>query len=384
MKQGQSITAIAAELERQMDTRKDYLAKQGVLEAVPANSRGAEVGTPVMENGEQVGTAKANDVAVKGVNGKPMLLTTHAHQQFAQALDIPQKYYDKMRVDQPELLATNINTWLKADPDRRRMIRTLDGKIRANLSDRYRPLDHFDLAHASFPALKEAQAQIVSAEVTELRFYIKAIFPQLSTELPEGLEYGVGHNFTKKDMIIASVTISNSEVGAGSLKVEAGFFKTRCTNLAIFADAGMKKYHVGRSAVAELDSAVELFTDETRKADDKAFWMKVRDVVTSSCNREIFLAQVDKMKNATKDRIENRDLPQVVEVTRKKFGLPELLQGELLTHLIQGQDLTRWGLLNAVTRTAEDQPNYDFATELERAGGKILELSPTEWKTIAA
>ncbi len=370
MKSGKSIVAIATELERQMETRKDYVAKQGALTAVPIQG--------------EAGGFKPKDIALTGVNGKPLELTTYAHSQFAAALEIPQKYYDKMRVAQPELLANNINTWLKADPERRRMIRTLDGKVRANLSDRYRPLDHFDLAHASLPALQEAGAQIVSAEVTDLRFYIKAIFPTLSTELPEGFKYGDGqHKFLDKDLVIATVTISNSEVGAGSLKVEAGFYKTRCTNLAIFADAGMKKYHVGRSAVAELDSAVELFTDETRKADDKAFWMKVRDIVKASCNREIFLSQVEKMRAATTDRIVSTDLPQVIEITRKKFGLPELLQGELLTHLIQGQDLTRWGLLNAVTRAAEDQPNYDFATELERAGGKILELAPTEWKAIA-
>jgi hypothetical protein len=382
MKKGQSITSIAAELERQMDSRKDYIAKQGAMEAVPVRHAGPEPHLVALK--DLPAEVKPNDIAINGVNGIPMALTIHAHQQFAGALEIPQRYYDKMRSEQPELLARNINTWLKADPDRRRMIRTLDGKVRANLSDRYRPLDHFDLAHASFPALKEAEAQIVSAEITDLRFYIKAVFPQLSTELPEGFQYGDGqHKFLDKDLVVASVTISNSEVGAGSLKVEAGFFKTRCTNLAIFADAGMKKYHVGRSAVAELDSAVELFTDETRKADDKAFWMKVRDIVKASCNRDVFLAQVEKMKLATKDRIENKDLPQVIEITRKRFGLPELLQGELLTHLIEGRDLTRWGLLNAVTRTAEDQPNYDFATELERTGGQILELAPTEWKKIA-
>jgi len=35
----------------------------------------------------------------------------------------------------------------------RRMVRTLDGSTRAFLSDRYRPLDNFDLAHEVFHVL---------------------------------------------------------------------------------------------------------------------------------------------------------------------------------------------------------------------------------------
>lgn len=383
MKTGKSITELAQEIERQAATRKDYVAKQSALTMVPIRHAGP---TPhIVEQSELPADVKPNGVALAGFNGGgPQLLTEHAHGQFAQHLDIPKKYYDRMRVEQPELLAKNVNTWLQTAPEARRMIRVLDGNVRANLSDRYRPLDYHELAHAGLPALADAKAQVVSAEITETRMFIKGIFPHLSTELPEGFQYGHGHNFTAKDMVVASVTISNSEVGAGSLRVDAGFFKTRCTNLAIFSDAGMKKYHVGRSAVAELDSAVELFADETRQADDKAFWLKVRDVIRGSCNADVFKAQVEKMKAATTDRIVNKDLPAVVEVTRKKFGLPDLLQGELLTHLAAGQDLTRWGLLNAVTRTAEDQPSYDTATELERIGGKILELTPAEWKSIAA
>ena len=42
---------------------------------------------------------------------------------------------------------TATSTWLQSDDDRR-MIRTLDGNVRAVLSDHYRRLDNFDLAEA--------------------------------------------------------------------------------------------------------------------------------------------------------------------------------------------------------------------------------------------
>lgn len=363
MKEGQKLSDIAIELERQLTSRRDYIAKESALkiEAIDGDKK---------------------DVVLSGINGSHLSLTDLAHDQMASRLEIPRKYYDKMREEAPKLLADNINTWLSRS-DAPRMVRTLDNKVRAFLSDRYRPLDNYDLANAALPTLQEAKATIISSQVTESRFYIKAIYPDLCGKVPEGLQLGQGHNFTREDMVIASVTISNSEVGAGSLRVEAGFFKTRCTNLAIFDGSAMRKYHVGRSAVSELDNAVEYFTDETRKADDKAFWMKVRDIVRGSCNKELFDSQLLRLTDAAKERIDTNNIPKVIEITRKKLNIADQLQNNILQHLIQGGDLTKWGLMNAITRTAEDVSSYDLATDLERAGGKILELPQSEWKQIA-
>jgi len=375
MKTGQSLQSLAALLESQIESRKDYIAPQKLLSTVvvPCSRPGADV--------------NESDIALAGLGGAPMPMTDHAHGQIAGRLEIPKKYYDRMRAEEPELLAKNVNTWL-AKGDDKKMVRTLDGKVRAFLTDRFRPLDNFDLARTALPVLINGKARVLSSEVTDLRLYVKAIYPDLCQEVPEILRPELGKpnggpsQFTDKDMIIASVMITNSEVGAGSLRVEAGFYKTKCTNLAVFEGSAMKKYHVGRSSSVELDSAVELFSNETRKADDTAFWMKVRDVIAASCNREAFEAQMVKVRKATGERIVSKDIPKVIEMTRRVLGLADGLQNDLLTHLIQGGDLTQWGLLNAITRTAEDQKSYDDATDLERAGGKILELSPSDWKVI--
>jgi hypothetical protein len=39
---------------------------------------------------------------------------------------------------------------------------------------------------------------------------------------------------------------------------------------------------------------------------------------------------------------------------------------------------------NAVTRTAEDAADYDRATELEAAGGRVIELPAADWRALAA
>jgi hypothetical protein len=58
-------------------------------------------------------------------------------------------------------------------------------------------------------------------------------------------------------------------------------------------------------------------------------------------------------------------------------------QSSVLRHLIEGGDLSQYGLINAVTRTAEDAKSYDRATELEMAGATVLDLKPTEWRDLA-
>jgi hypothetical protein len=75
---------------------------------------------------------------------------------------------------------------------------------------------------------------------------------------------------------------------------------------------------------------------------------------------------------------------QVVEATARRLTLTEGEKSSVLQNLLRGGDLSAWGLANAVTRTAEDVTDYDRATELEAAGGRVIELGPADWKAIAA
>ena len=58
-------------------------------------------------------------------------------------------------------------------------------------------------------------------------------------------------------------------------------------------------------------------------------------------------------------------------------------QSGVLTHLIQGGDLSAYGLMNAVTRTSQDLENYDRATEFEAMGSQVLNMPRKTWKTVA-
>jgi len=349
MKAGRSLQAIAQELERQIETRKDFVAPTEALSIVADT-----------------------DVRLAGLNGDPLDIKPYAHRQIAEEVGIPAKYYDRMREAAPALLAQNVNHWFHAEP-KRRLVRTLDHDVRAFLSDRYRPLDNYDLAEVVLPTLQQTGCRVESAELTDTRLYIKAILPSLELEVRGSRQRG--------DVVQAGIVISNSEVGAGAVRIEPLIFRLVCLNGAIAQDAALRKYHVGK--LAELEAGVrEMLTTETRRADDRAFWLKVRDVVKAAFDRDVFARIVARMSETTGQRIEG-DVQKVVEVTTVKFGLAERVGKSVLSHLIEGGDLSRWGLANAITRASQDVDDYDEATALERVGGKVIELAPSEWQDLS-
>jgi hypothetical protein len=107
MKTGRSLQALAAELERQAQVRKDYLAPQGQIVA------------KVIDAKNEAGVA-GKQVVLDGFNGQHVGLKSLAHQQLADHLGVPRRYYDRMIEEQPHLLVENINTWLHAEPDAQR------------------------------------------------------------------------------------------------------------------------------------------------------------------------------------------------------------------------------------------------------------------------
>ena len=74
---------------------------------------------------------------------------------------------------------------------------------------------------------------------------------------------------------------------------------------------------------------------------------------------------------------------ETVHILQKRLALTDHQRDSILTHLLQGNDLTQWGLANAVTRASQGVEDYDEATELEKLGGRVIELSGRDWGQIA-
>ncbi len=364
MKSGLSLVELAQEIERQASAKKDFLASPDAmsLEVVDDKAVQLRLGT----NGD----AQRFDV------------NAVAHGQLAQYTGVPKAYYDKMKAEAPELLAENVNTWLgKNAGGKKRQVRVLDNRVRAVLSDGYRQLENEDLANVVLPILLDLKLEIMSAQITPTRLYIKAVDERIKKDVPTGRKIGDGsHVFF--DTVSPAIIVSNSEVGHGHLSVETGIFTKVCTNLATISASGMKRRHVGaRSALTEGEEIAHLLSDETKRATDKAVWLQVQDVVKGAFNEVRFGEITDRMKGLTETRLD--DPVKVIEVARKKFDVTEGEGKSILKRLIEGGDLTAYGFMNAVTRTAEDLEDYDRASDFEKLGGKLIELPRHEWQELA-
>jgi hypothetical protein len=360
MKTGRSIQELAAEIDRQHKTKEDYIA----------DTKSIRVG--VVEDEVYFGLPGHGEYKLNNL----------AHRQVSEHTKIPAQYYERMRTEAPELLRNNIATWFEKYPARR-MLRMLDGKNRAFLSDAFRPLDNYDFSQVILGACADRKLDVVSCEVTETRLYIKAIDKQ-EFQVPVGYKMGDGSHRIF-DTCCPVFIASNSEVGYGRLTLETGVYTKACTNLAWFADGGMRKTHLGsRHKLVEatgVENIDHLLSARTKQKSDEALWLQVRDVLKSAFIESRINKRVEQLKEAAEQNIPGR-VEKVVKVAAERFGLSEQEGDSVLDHLIRGGQLTKYGLHAAITRAAQDVDSYDRATELEYAGGRVIELPRTEWQTL--
>ena len=296
--------------------------------------------------------------------------TQNCNNQIAERLGIPAKYYKEMQEKAPELLAHNVNHWLAESPDRR-MVRGMNGNARAFLSDSYHRIDNEHVLETILPVLMETGGiKIQSCEVTENRMYIKATSTNIVAPVTTSKRVG--------DFVEAGIMISNSEIGLGSLSIKPFLNFLVCTNGMSRDKLNFVKYHVGKKA----DASEFYLSDATKSLEDKAILSRVRDVIKQCLSLSLLQDEIAIMEMATQQHLTG-DIPKAVEVLGETLQLTQSERSSVLRNLIQSGDLSRYSLMNAVTRSAQDLDSYDRATELEALGGRVLDLSKTEWNRIA-
>lgn len=350
MKTGRTLRELGLELYRQLGSKKDMVVPSSFLR----------------HSTDEVGGTR---ITIDGV-GAPLGygVTPLARRQLAEKLKIPFAYFERMREEQPALLDRNVNTWLQSE-EGKRMIRTLDGNVRAVLSDRYRRIDHYDVVKAILPVLEGLpNAQFESVELTETKMYLKVVTPDLKTEMTPG------------DVVSAGVVVSNSEVGHGMVGAQPFLYRRICSNGCVAPEFSLRKLHVGKALGT--DSDITVFKAETLEADDHAFLLKLRDVVEAAVSEATFMQMAEKMKKTLGIPLIGKP-EKTVEVLAQRYTLNEEERSGVLRHLITEGSLTGYGLVNAVTHYSQEVDDYDRATEFEVLGGKLIELSKAEWKVLA-
>jgi hypothetical protein len=297
-----------------------------------------------------------------GAGAQPFGLTDLVHDQLATLTGVPQTYYRRMQAEDPALLGANVNAWLQRSANRQ-LVRTLQEPsrplVRAIVSDRFRPLDHRQLLEAVLPTLQKLGVRILSSELTDSRLYVKAVNQRVTGEVRVG------------ETVMAGIVISNSEVGLGALTIQPLIYTLRCTNGMIVEDTSLRRHHVGKRHDAA-DAILHLLSDETRLADDRAFFLRVRDITRSALDEALFRQQVSRLAQAAGQALPEGQEERVVEVTAKRYHLSPTEGAGVLAHIRAGRDFSLWGLSSAITRFAQDVGDYDRSTELERIGGQVI------------
>ncbi len=354
MKAGLTITEMAAEIERQAAAKVDYLVNPQKLEM---ESMGGSPMLRVLDGGVDL--------------LEPLSIQETAHRQMGAHLGIPWKYYEKMLQEEPGLLSYNVNHWFQRGEPAPRMLRTMDGRARAFLSNRYRLIDNFEIATAVLPIIMEMQgARFESCNLSENYLYIKVVNPRLTGEVRVG------------DVVQAGIVISNSETGLGAVNVQPLVYRLACLNGMVVNDASTRtrRNHVGRAN--STDENFALYSQETLEQDSKAFMMKVQDTVKAAVDEARFAKVLDTMKESTQAKLDTSDIPALVKLTGSNFGLTDAEGKGVLQHLLEDADYTLYGLANAVTRFSQDVDDYDRASKLEVIGYNVMTMPQAMFRQI--
>ena len=352
MKVGLTLEQLGQELVCQSEVKRDYL--------VSSNKMTMETygGLPVLRVLDSAG----EDCM------EPLELNSTAHRQLGGYLRIPASYYERMLKVFPELLVHNVNSWLSRTQEVK-LLRTLDGTARAILSNRYWCVDNLQLLQAAVPVIGSMLGvSVVSCGLTETHMYVKIVSERLRDDVVPG------------DTVQYGVCITNSEVGMGAIAIQPMLYRLVCTNGMVAGEhlgTGVRRVHKG--ALLALSGGSSSY-DPPGTAHIRGFIEQFQKALNETLQGAQFGALLDRMRLATQAHIQAQDLTLLLQKIGSAFGLREAEQDCVLEHLLGSQDMTLYGLSNAVTRYAQDVASYDRATQLEAAGYDIMTMSRRQWE----
>ena len=300
-------------------------------------------------NSSQIEMDFAESQPVLKINGKDSFsITKPCHNQIAEKLEIPLKYYSKMESETPELLAENVNTWLRKT-EKDFFIRGLADSVRAFLSERYRVIDHLDVLYCSLNELQAHEAEIEDCFLSEIEMNIKV----KSQKLRDFVRH-------KDDLIMGGLFLTNSETGHKALRVEPRVFRVKCSNGMIIEEFVTREIHLGDEVL------------------DEMIYLSVRRSIRELFNKFGEITQI--LREATEIKIKS---PQkVINNVVEQYKLSEAQKVNILIAFGAEPEHDKYGIANAITLAAQKEETWEKSVELERVGGNLIALPIEEFKSL--
>ena len=245
----------------------------------------------------------------------------------------------------------------------------LDGSMRAFVSNRYLRIDHHEVSCAAMPVVGEMpDIHFVSCQITDSRMYIKLVNPHMQEEIAPGITVQSG------------LVISNSEVGLGSVSVQPLIYYPEFDAGMIVRTSSTKRVHSG--PIYSVEENFDIPPEQSYLQDGSPFLEQIRNTVRSAVDEQMFEQTAARIREAREARFNADNVLGVVHATGHEFGVMENEQDGVLEQLAADNDLSLYGLANAVTRHSQSIESYDRATALEAIGYDILSMPSATWNRI--
>lgn len=273
------------------------------------------------------------------------------------------------------LLHGNASLGVAGDP-RKFLVRTFApaetggmGYARALLSDSYKTIDNFDVLMSVMEGMTEAglDAHVVkSADLTNDRMYIKVVVPEIAVAAPELLDgyrspYS-GNRGADNPTVFAGLVISNSDTGGGALTVTPCLEIEVCTNGMTITKDVVRNVHLGSKLKGE---GVVQYSSDTEASNLHTIMLKTRDTVRTFLNPEYLTRAVGSLTEKAGQPV--ADPKAAIEVVTKRSAFTKADADGILDAFIKGGQVTRGGIVQAVTAFSQtlDDPDRAYAMDAD-------------------
>jgi hypothetical protein len=345
MKKGHDVKEMLNNINEDTKNKRDYL--------VDMKSIKVETNT---ENGDAVSPFVYPSISVDHLTTGSYVLTDHSLNQLCGKLEIGTQYLRKCLPVSQELVAHNLNFWINNSKEKELMLRTYDtapiNEARAICSNRYKRIDNDVVANHSLNKLMDLGLDIKYSHYDRDTLNITAVNQKLEGEVYKG------------DVVQSGITITNSEIGSGSLIIQPFIYRLVCTN-GMVAPRYLNRFysrHVGKIVIdASNDDQYITIIEKMQKQ---------IDLVNSE---DVWAESFQGLINSRKQKINSH---QIVELA-KRHGVTESERADIfgrLNHYVGDTFTTsKYELANAITNLGNDEDKSNQRSRFfQELGGLIV------------
>jgi hypothetical protein len=323
----------------------------------------------------------------------------------ADKLGVPVGYLKRLREERPDLYDANVNGWLHgakakirvtdfqqpgegvryaaqtlreavpADP-RSFLVRTFTGDDgpgigRALLSDRYATVDNLDVLMSCLDGVRAAgvSAQVKSGDLTDRRMVVRVACPEVAAAAPRLLA-GYRSPFTgasgdDNPLVFAGFRLTNSETGGGAFTITPEITIQVCDNGMTLTKDAMRTVHLG----GRLETGVVHWAEDTQTKALELVQAKTRDAVATFLNADYLTAAVARLEARAEEPVASVD---AVRDLTKPLGYTQDQIDGILGYFVQGGQMTRGGVVNAITAYSQTVTDGDAAHDLDARATSLL------------